>query len=290
VETRPERRDADLTPRRVVFAELRDDWYRGADLMARLLARTARGSEVTFVGFPRQWAPLFAHFGARTDGFIAPPAYVPIASDVSDASLSAMIDRARSEGRLRQLVEIVAAADPVVADVLYRLDRRVVDSNPVADPVIPFTGWQSYGRPELQRLARAVDALPRSGRPKAVVLPCARKRPYDRSKTHRRIWQALEARGIRRDDVDAIVVSSVGVVPEALWNDPVVLAYDSGVPDIYRVLRLMRAFFRGHPYKVVIDCLEFAPYSDCLSVVAREEFIGRVVDGPRGRTRKLGVP
>lgn len=290
METRPERRDTGLKSHRVVFAELRDDWYRGADLMARLLVRTARGAEVTFVGFPRQWAPLFAHFGARTDGFISPRAYVPIASDFSDASLAAMIDHARSEGRLRQLVEIVAAADPIVADVLYRLDRRAVDSSPVVDPVIPFTGWQSYGRPELLRLTRDVDALPRSAHTKAVALPCARKRPYDRSKTHRRIWQALEARGIRRDHVDPLVVSSVGLVPEALWNDPVVLAYDSGVPDIYRVLRLMRSFFRRHPYEVVVDCLEFAPYSDCLSVVLREGLIGQVVDGPRGRVRKLGVP
>jgi predicted RNA-binding protein len=212
---------------------------------------------------------------------------------VSNDQLAAIIAHARSERRLRQLIEVFAATDPVVADVLYQLDRRLVDvrsPRSIPDPVIPLTGWQSYGRPEVQRLATAVDALPRSARTHAVILPCARRRPYDRSRTHQRIWRALQSEEIRREDVDAVVVSSVGIVPELLWSDPVALAYDSGVPDIYRVLRLMRSFFRRNPYEVVVDCLEFAPYSDCLAVVSREGIIGRVVPGPKRRVRRVGTP
>ena len=87
-----------------------------------------------------------------------------------------------------------------------------------------------------------------------------------------------------------MVVSSIGIVPEVYWDDPVVAAYDSGVPDIYRILRLMRLYFRKAPYIEVIDCLEFKPYSDCLQIVKREGLIHTMRDGPHGRAKSLPEP
>ena len=292
MDARQRRRDPAVNARRIVYAELRDDWYRGAELMARLIAHAATGEQIVFVGFPRQWEPLLAHFGAESVDPIPPPRYIPLASDLSNSAVNRMIARAQREQRLRQLVEVFAASDPVVADVLHQLDRRVgFDSlKALPDLVIPLTGWQSYGRPEVQRFVAAVEMLPTSSRRQAVLLPCARKRPYDGSKTHKRIWRGLQTGDLNRNDFDAVVVSSIGVVPEAMWNDPVVLAYDSGVPDIYRTLRLMRSFFRKNHYDLVVDCLAFAPYSDCLTVVAREGLIGRIEQGPKGRSRKIGKP
>jgi predicted RNA-binding protein len=121
-----------------------------------------------------------------------------------------------------------------------------------------------------------VEGTARANHKAAVLLPCARKRPYAESKTHKRIWSKLNRLQITDDHVDKIVVSSIGIVPEPLWNHPVVLSYDSGVPDIYRVLRLMRAFFKKARYERVVDCLEFRPYSDCLQIVAREGYVGTI--------------
>lgn len=274
----------------VYFSDLRDDWYKSADLMARLIDRASSGTPTEFIGFPRQWAPIFALFRVKSGKHSSPKHFIPIASDLADEALAEIISSADKERRLRQLAEVFAAADPVVADVLHKLDRRVGARKPDFDSLIPLTGWQSYGRSEVQHLALEVNNVPVSGRNRAVVLPCSRARPYERSKTHRRLWRELASVNIERGTVDVLVASSIGVVPESLWGHPVALHYDSGVPDIYRVLRLMRIFFDKHRYDVVVDCLDFQPYSDCLCVVAREGLIQRVEKGPKIRVRKLPRP
>jgi len=50
----------------------------------------------------------------------------------------------------------------------------------------------------------------------AVLLSCARKRPYELSKPHRRIRRQLEDAGNTESAVDKIVVSSIGAVPQHL--------------------------------------------------------------------------
>jgi hypothetical protein len=76
----------------------------------------------------------------------------------------------------------------------------------------------------------------------------------------------------------------------SFWEDPIVAAYDSGVPDVYRVLRLMRAFFSRARYQQVIDCLEFEPYRDCLRIIERERLVGAIIDGPPRNVRRLPRP
>jgi len=270
----------------VAFSELRDDWYRGADLMARLIDRSRSGSPL-LTGFPAQWVPMFQHFGAVWSNPIPPPEYVPIVSDLSSDMLLELVQGAEQRGRLRVMVEGIASLDPLLADVLHKLDRRIAASGTVARP-LQFTGWQSYGRPEVIEFDDRVlaGAVAKSGT--ALVLPCARRRPYQESKTHRRLKRALDER--LQGEIDEVVVSSLGVVPIGHWNDPVVLAYDSGVPDIYRVLRLMRRFFIKARYDTVVDCLEFEPYRDCLRIVCREGLVGEVVDGPKRKFKKLPRP
>jgi hypothetical protein len=271
----------------VYFRELRDDWYRGADLMARLIDRSRRG-ELQLLGFPAQWMPLFEHFGADWADPIPPPGFVPIISDVSTAALGTLIESAKTHGRLRVLVEGVAALEPLVADVLHKLDRRVRFASPPLQASIPLTGWQSYGRPEVLDFSRRAIASAAAGTATAVLLPCARRRPYSLSKTHKRLGQSLAS--VVDEPFEQIVISSLGVVPFALWNDPVVLAYDSGVPDIYRVLRLMRVFFRQARYRWVVDCLEFEPYQDCLRIIHQEGLVGAIRAGPTRKVKKLPMP
>jgi hypothetical protein len=267
-----------LTSQELVrFDSLRDDWIKGADVLVRLIVRSARG-EVILQGFPRQWLPILVHFGATFVEPTEPRNYIPLASDLPPGELRALSLKARSNGALREMVEAFASLDPLIADVLYKLDRRrTVNLNTSTPARLKLTGWQSYGRREVLDLNDLVANIAEAYQDTAVLLPCARKRPYHASKTHRRIWAKLEARGIERARVDSLVVSSIGIVPEALWDHPVVTAYDSGVPDIYRVLRLLRRYFQKAQYARVIDSLEFKPYSDCLQIVQREGLIGSIV-------------
>jgi hypothetical protein len=271
----------------VSFAELRGDWYRGADLMARLIDQSSQGG-TRLVGFPAQWVPIFEYFGARWSDAIPPAGYVPVVSDLSIEALQGVISKAQQYGRLRILAEGVAAFDPLVADVLHKLDRRVQAKVPQIAGDIQFTGWQSYGRPEILDFGARVLAHVRATSTTAVLLPCARRRPYRESKTHKRLGQGLAPLDVA--GADEIVISSLGVIPSAFWSDPVVLAYDSGVPDIYRVLRLMRAYFGQARYDAVVDCLEFEPYSDCLRIIQREGLVGAITPGPERKIKKLPRP
>ncbi len=215
---------------------------------------------------------------------------MPLASDLAAAEIERLSRSAQSRGVLRSMVEAFAALDPLVADVLHKLDRRAPKPVSTLEGPILLTGWQSYGRPEILALNELVAQSARADQTIAVLLPCARRRPYWESKTHKRIWQSLKTQNIDPKKVDQLVVSSIGIVPMSLWNHPVVLAYDSGVPDIYRVLRLMRGFFEKAKYKMAIDCLEFRPYSDCLQIAAREGLVGSVKVMRVGRAKPLPKP
>jgi len=84
------------------------------------------------------------------------------------------------------------------------------------------------------------------------------------------MWRELESIGFKQSQVHQIVVTALAIVPEELWEHAVVLKYDAGVPDVYRLLRLGRAYFSRNRYERIIDCLQFPPYSDVLQILARE--------------------
>ena len=274
---------------RIDFSEIRDDWYRGADLMARLIDQSRQGGPI-LTGFPAQWLPLFTHFDARWAKPAAPERFSPLRSNLRVEQLLELIRAAQAEGQTRLLAEGTAALDPLIADVLHKLDRRAAPLAPATPAKICFTGWQSYGRPEVLDFEDRVQASALANSRTAILLPCARKRPYHLSRTHARLWRGLRPLGQAPEAVDQIVISSLGVVPSSFWEDPIVAAYDSGVPDVYRVLRLMRAFFSRARYQQVIDCLEFEPYRDCLRIVERERLVGAIVDGPQRNVRRLPRP
>ena len=281
----------------VCFDDIRDDWYRANQLVPRLVREALRGHEkFVFRRFPRQWIPLFEYYGLAWDKSQAPGQHIPLISEMSEEEITRHCRVASSQGTLRSLVESIVVLDPVLADFLYILDNS---SNHRPGPcatlveaqfrgTIRLTNWQSYGRPEVQDFEREVDQI--SVRKQvAVVLPCSRRRPYQTSRTCHRIWRALHEEGYERTDLHQVVVTSLGIVPEELWSHPVVLRYDGGVPDIYRVLRLARRFFLRNRYANVIDCLQFPPYSDVLAILQREGTIKRLSRGPAQTSRQFYV-
>jgi hypothetical protein len=235
-----------------------------------------------FVGFPRQWIPLFEYFEVRWARCSAPSTYIPIISDVSDNELLQYCENAGRTGTLRDLVESVVALDPVLADFLYIVDNTAtktklcdLEATSKAEGVIKITNWQSYGRQEIKELVAATEMI-RSNKPIAIVLPCARGRPYGSSRTHRRLWRELEHLNLDRGLVHQVVMTSIAVIPEELWTHSTVARYDAGVPDIYRTLLLSRGYFTRNRYAKVIDCLQFKPYSDVLSILAMEKTIAKL--------------
>lgn len=291
-------------PDEVLFRSLRSDWYRGNGVVPRLLRDCLTGRrDVRFAGFPRQWLALFAWYGVKWRGSSTPREYIPVFSELTERQVVSLISAARDQRALRRLAEVASTCDPVLADCLYIVDNTTpltgtwarADGEDVAGDAavgkkrcLVLNGWQSYGRPCVRRLEEKVARV-RATRARALVLPCSRRRPYETSRTHRRILAALRERGYDTTRYQKVVVTALGVLPEEVWSEPEVLNYDAGVPDVYRTLRLVREFFGRRTYQCVVDCGQFEPYSDVLRIAAREGVITRLERVRVGRSRQFVV-
>ncbi|HEY0003837.1 MAG TPA: DUF5591 domain-containing protein [Pyrinomonadaceae bacterium] len=281
--------------REFAFNSLRRDWYSSNQALPRLVKQSAQGvRQIIFVGFPRQWIPIFEWYGVQWKQSIEPQHYLPFFSDLSEPQLLKIIDRAKQEGVLRSLVESTAMLDPIISDFLYIVDNSVKADSPAMQnelatvsstdskrKTLMLNGWQSYGRPSIRLLEKAVEQIVPDAKI-AAALPCSYTRPYDRSQTHKQIYRILTEEGYDLDKVHLVVITSLGVLPREVWTLPQVIKYDAGVPDIYRVLRLVRSYFSKADYDCVLDCLQFMPYSDALTIAHREGVIKQI--------RKVPVP
>ena len=179
--------------------------------------------------------------------------------------------------------------DPILSDLLYIIDNTISLTSSVIEhdcqeivgktqkrtQRLILNGWQAYGRPSVRAIEDAVlEVQPKANI--AVALPCSRTRPYNKSSTHRKIYQILEKHGYKIDELHRIVITSLGVLPEETWELPQVMTYDAGVPDIYRTLRLIRTYFGKMRYECVLDCLQFEPYSDVLRIAEGEGIIKKI--------------
>jgi hypothetical protein len=282
----------------VRFSSIRHDWYKANQLVPRLArkALTDDASSLVFVGFPRQWIPVFEYYRLTWFESSDPIEYIPLLSRQSQAEILDECSVARTHGVLRTLVESIVALDPVLADFLYILDNsaslrsrpEVSRSLPSALHPIRLTSWQSYGRREVRELEADIDRITVNTE-LAIILPCSRHRPYRTSRTHRRIWSNLVDNGYSASKAHQAVFTSLGIIPEELWEHVVVRSYDVGVPDVYRLLRLARRYFSRNRYNIVLDCLEFRPYSDVLSILSREGIIKKLVRGPVLYSRQFFV-
>lgn len=268
----------------LAFNSIRSDWYAGNSTLPRAILKCiATERRILFKDFYRQWIPVFEWYGVKWEGSIPPKHYMPIFSQMTEEEVCGLVDEAKHNNSLRALVEATSVLDPIVSDLLYIVDNSVPLDNPHLSKDADFinsgkskrlllNGWQSYGRPSVRVLENEVMSV-NPPHQIAAVLPCALRRPYEKSRTHQRIYQQLRDNGYDLDKVHKVVITSLGVLPEEIWNLPQVLAYDAGVPDIYRILRLARRWFGKARYDLVIDCLQFQPYRDVLQILQRENLI-----------------
>jgi predicted RNA-binding protein len=181
-----------------------------------------------------------------------------------------MAIEAKKSGASRALLESTAALDPVIADFIYIVDHKLASaglSDPGCNGNNLLNTWHSFSRPEVIRLQERMchhiaqcDVF--------LMLPCSRHRPYGDSRTHTRLARQLHDLIPRcAERAERVVVTSLGVVPEAFWREPLVMSYDAGAVDLWRVFQLLRMFFTVNKARSVIDCLSFKPYSDMLSLL-----------------------
>jgi uncharacterized protein DUF5591 len=258
-------------PETIEFQSLRADWF--ANFMARALQRQLRSRKplLLFKGFPRHWLPLFEWAGAPWKGSIEPRIYVPLFSGRSEPEIVSEIARARANGQLRLLAEVAASTEIVLCETLQRMDGRLAPTSPSEGErhEIRLTTWHSYNRPDV----RAFDAIIagfRQTKAGVLFIPCAKARPYHRSQSHRRLMSTARAAGLELDQLDTIVITSIGPVPEAYWEHNFVLRYDTGVRDIYRLMLQLKTLLKHTSYVEAWDLMPLLPYSDIIRLLHLE--------------------
>jgi hypothetical protein len=270
------------------FSSLRYDWYVANQALPRAILRHCFGkNNYIFVGFPRQWIPIFEWYKIPWKNSISPQKYIPIFSDYCENEIVKITEGAKVNNTLRNFVEATSMFDPITSDFLYIVDHKLslskqlldLDSqefrNDTKSKKLLLNGWQSYGRPSILSLENKILTL-KTDKKVALILPCSMTRPYSNSKTHKKAYSIIEGMNFGLEDMHKIVISSIGIIPEELWEIPQVMSYDSGVPDIYRLLRLGRKYFFQNSYQLVVDCLQFEPYSDILRILKLEGAIANI--------------
>ena len=183
---------------------------------------------------------------------------------------------------LRILVESIVVFDPILLDFLHNMDhslKKEISLNLAKKELEQYekdgkinlilTSPQSYGRPLIKELETKILSN-HQNKDSCVILPCSASRPYSNSRKHKRIYAKLREKEIDTNKYDLIVFTSLGVIPSSLWNHLVVMNYNARVPDIYRILCMARKYFRINTYKEVLDCTNYDPYFDVLSILLKE--------------------
>jgi len=252
------------------FETVRSDWYAANTLLPRLIVKAVRGvAPLRLVGFPAQWIPVCVHYGIPYSDPRSPKDYVTLFSDLPTQEIARLAVSAKAQNSSRPLLEATAALDPIIADLVYIVDHKLAAAghvDPGGDAVNLLNTWHSFGRPQVIDLQETMCRHAVGGNA-VLLMPCSRQRPYTESRTHRRLLNQLEQAGYRPSEFAHVVVTALGVVPKAYWQHSLVMTYDAGAVDLWRVFHLLRAFFAANPCRTVVDCLSFKPYSDMLEVL-----------------------
>ena len=274
------------------FDAVRSDWFTANTLIPRLITKAVLTSEpLQLVGFPAQWIPVCVHYGIELREPRAPTTFLPLFSDLPPCKIQALADAAKARGASRPLVEAVVALDPVIADLVYIVDHKLAAAghdDPAAGSLNFLNTWHSFARPEIVKLQKRMCSHVAEG-DIFVMLPCSRHRPYNESRTHARLAHRLAESGHVPAGAERVVVTALGVIPEAYWREPLVMSYDAGAVDLWRVFQLLRVFFTVNHPRLVVDCLSFKPYSDMLGLLRDLGLIATLIRPMKIRWRSFHV-
>lgn len=177
---------------------------------------------------------------------------------------------AKKKGILRDLVEMVSCSDEKFADVLYQLDQSGFTKDLLEEtPSQIFqNSWQSYGRSYIREFNVKIQKF-KKVKKNALLLPCTKSRPYYKEKTIYASQDSEEFRNyFNNPDYHKIVISNIGIVPEEFWNDPVAIKYSAGVPDIWRIYKLVDHYFKSIKFHHIVCYVEFSPYIEIVELIS----------------------
>ena len=237
--------------------------YAGVDLVdsSRLRIESAQGSFHTSDG---AWPADQVDRSSCGCEACAAGADVGVHNDLALHREMLLVRNHLAHGRLRDLVERRLSSDPWNTQVLRHLDLRhetvLEEYAPVVgEPLLAYS-HASLTRPEVLRFRRRVReryARPPSARV-LLLLPCSARKPYSRSRSHRRFRDAILACGRPSVVHEVVVTSPLGLVPRELERVFPAGAYDIPVTgdwsrdEAAAVTDDLRAFVAANPYDAIV--------------------------------------
>jgi archaeosine synthase len=169
-----------------------------------------------------------------------------------------------AHGRLRELVERRLANDPWNTAVIRHLDLRHFDLveqyTPVVGGEMLAYSHESLTRPEVVRFRRRIRE--RYSKPPStrvlLLLPCSARKPYSRSRSHRRFRDAILASRNPSVVHEVVVTSPLGLIPRELEHFYPARAYDIPVTGDWNreeaamVTEDLRAFMKANRYDAIV--------------------------------------
>lgn len=182
-----------------------------------------------------------------------------IASEIAAAS------RAIEQGTLRELVETRVRAQPWLVAAMRNVDREFYETVESLTPIwkrrLHALSHESLNRPEVRRWCERLKA--RYAPPPSVsvmlLVPCAARKPYSESQTHRAIDRALQGMRPAFAVHRVVVTSPLGVVPEELERVFPAAHYDIPVTGDWaaeesgRVEEQVLHLAKVHAYRAVVS-------------------------------------
>ncbi len=172
-----------------------------------------------------------------------------------------------STGHLRELVETRVRTDPWLVQNLRLMDLEL---HGLQEMYAPVTGHEflagskeSLSRPDVVRWRRRLEE--RYERPRAaralVLLPCSARKPYSKSRSHRRFREAIELSGRSTTVHEMIVTSPLGLVPRELeytypakhYDIPVTGHWD--MDEVRMVQEMVSWLVSSNEYELIISHL-----------------------------------
>jgi len=185
------------------------------------------------------------------------------------------VRNAISQGVLRSMVEVRAAANPHHATILRLLDRRYPSFQ---EERYPVTGGfirassATLTRPDIDRFRKRV--LHRYSKPPSarilLLLPCSARKPYSFSRSHRLFRKAIQHSGNPGIIHEVMVTSPLGLVPRELELIYPAAHYDISVTGIWSIdeqvmlQSMLKTYLDSNHYDLIIQHLppEIAAFLD----------------------------
>ena len=178
----------------------------------------------------------------------------------------------KEEGDKRIWIEKKIQNYPHLVNTLWMFDYKKISPTPDKINPIPLSNNLSYSRPEVLEFDTKVYKEYKPKVNKCVILPCSTSKPYHKRKYKKPLkFTKIAGSGkyklqqmIENPDYENIVLTSLGIIPEQFWEDEVVLNYDTGARDLWKLLCITKQFFLKNSFEEYQVYVKFKPYRDII--------------------------